>query len=259
MRRNARTWRTSGASSSGLGVLTLISIVVLLAASRAKPPRRWVWIGVAGGAATLGTVVVALGIFFGVAFDTAFDLFHRLFFGAGSYTFNPLTERLVQIFPEDFWFETSLVLAVVLILLSVVAIVIAIPRIDRSEPAARTVEPSAARRIAGHRVNGLMASGIPIARIFGIEIRVHLSWIVILAIITLGVNAELSSAQPAWSDELRWAVSGVAAVLFFCSVLVHELAHGVVAQRRGIPGGSVTLLFFGGTTQLPAGCLATGR
>jgi len=100
-------------------------------------------------------------------------------------------------------------------------------------------------------VNAFLINGIPIARIFGIEIRVHLSWVVILAIITIGVNSELSAVRTGWQEELRWIVSGLVAILFFASVLAHELAHGVVAQRRGIQGGTVTMLFFGGTTSVP--------
>jgi Zn-dependent protease len=96
-------------------------------------------------------------------------------------------------------------------------------------------------------VNGLLG-GIPVARIFGIEIRIHLSWVVILAIITVGVGTQLMTSEPGWSDALRWTVAGTVAVLFLLSVLVHELAHGLVAQRRGMGGGSVTLLFFGGAT-----------
>jgi integral membrane protein (TIGR01906 family) len=119
----------------GLAALTLVSVVVLAVASRAARPRRWVWTGVAGGGAALATTVVFLGVFFGLFFDTAFDLFHRLFFGAGSYSFDPLTERLVQLFPEEFWFETSLVLAVLLIGLAIVAIILAVPRMTPPKPA----------------------------------------------------------------------------------------------------------------------------
>ena len=91
-------------------------------------------------------------------------------------------------------------------------------------------------------------SPIPIARIFGIEIRIHVSWIVILAIITVGVGLQLGASQPDWSDALRWAVAASVAVLFFASVVAHELAHGLTARRRGMGGGVVTLLFFGGAT-----------
>jgi Zn-dependent protease len=99
-------------------------------------------------------------------------------------------------------------------------------------------------------VTGFAVNGIPIARIMGIEIRVHVSWVVILAIITLGVSGQLSATHPGWPDDMRWVVSGLVAILFFFSVLAHELAHGIVARRRGIEGGTVTLLFFGGTTAL---------
>ncbi len=126
----------------GLAVLTLLSIVVLIVASRAPPPRRWLWIGVAAGSATLAMAVVVLGVFFGLFFDTAFDVFHRLFFGAGSYDFDPATERLVQLFPEEFWFETSLALAVVLIVLAVIVIAISVPRIDAPEPVVAAAPPA---------------------------------------------------------------------------------------------------------------------
>jgi Zn-dependent protease/CBS domain-containing protein len=97
-------------------------------------------------------------------------------------------------------------------------------------------------------VNLLSASGVPIAKIFGIEIRVHLSWVFILAIITVAVGLQLGSAAPGWSDALRWGVAGTVALMFLVSVLAHELAHGLVARRRGMGGGSVTLLFFGGAS-----------
>ena len=97
-------------------------------------------------------------------------------------------------------------------------------------------------------MNGLTAGGIPIARIFGIEVRVHLSWVFILAIITVGVGSQLMVSQPGWSDLLRWGVAASVSLTFFLSVLAHELAHGLLAQRHGMGGGTVTLLFFGGAT-----------
>ena len=47
------------------------------------------------------------------AFDAAFSLFHGLFFAAGSWTFDPSTDRLVQLFPEQFWIETTVAVGVV--------------------------------------------------------------------------------------------------------------------------------------------------
>ena len=95
----------------------------------------------------------------------------------------------------------------------------------------------------------MLAGGVPIARLFGLEIRVHLSWVLILALVTIGVGNQLGVRHPAWPAELLWIASGAVSLLFFASVAVHELAHGVVAERRGLGGGVVMLLFFGGTTQ----------
>lgn len=95
----------------------------------------------------------------------------------------------------------------------------------------------------------MLATGVPIARLFGLEVRVHLSWVLIIAIITIGVGNQFGVLHPQWPPALLWIASGAVSLLFFASVVAHELAHGVVAQRRGLGGGVVMLLFFGGTTQ----------
>ncbi len=76
--------------------------------------------------------MIAAGIFSVVAFDTAFELFHRLFFGPGTYSFDPRTERLVQLFPDQFWFETSLALGAVLLVLALLVLVAARGRVRRA-------------------------------------------------------------------------------------------------------------------------------
>ena len=48
----------------------------------------------------------------------AFEIFHRLFFAGGSYTFDPRTDRLVQLFPFDFWSETTLVVGGMIVVLA---------------------------------------------------------------------------------------------------------------------------------------------
>jgi integral membrane protein (TIGR01906 family) len=72
----------------------------------------------------LAVGVVVLGVVSFVAFDALFEAFHRIFFAGGTYLFDPRTERLVQLFPEAFWSETSIVLGVVLVgLARIVAVV----------------------------------------------------------------------------------------------------------------------------------------
>jgi integral membrane protein (TIGR01906 family) len=102
----------------GLYVLTAISLGVLAVASRRRD-RAATWRAVRGGAIGLmvGTVVVGVGAV--VAFDALFEMFHRLFFPAGSYTFDPATERLVQLFPFQFWEETAAVVGVLIVVVAV--------------------------------------------------------------------------------------------------------------------------------------------
>ena len=59
--------------------------------------------------------MVVLGVVSLVAFDALFEVFHRIFFAGGTYLFDPRTERLVQLFPDQFWSETSIVLGIVLL------------------------------------------------------------------------------------------------------------------------------------------------
>ena len=96
----------------GLWVLAAISAVVLVAASR-RPDRPGTWRAVRGGAIGLTIGVVVVGVVGLVAFDRLFELFHEVFFPAGSYLFDPATDRLVQLFPFQFWDETAMVVGIV--------------------------------------------------------------------------------------------------------------------------------------------------
>jgi integral membrane protein (TIGR01906 family) len=99
---------------AGLYVLAGVSLVVLLAASRRKD-RAATWRAVRGGAIGLSVGVVVLGAIALVAFDQLFEVFHEIFFPAGSYMFDPATDRLVQLFPFQFWQETSIVVGIVIL------------------------------------------------------------------------------------------------------------------------------------------------
>jgi Zn-dependent protease/predicted transcriptional regulator len=90
-------------------------------------------------------------------------------------------------------------------------------------------------------------SGWPIARVFGFEIRIHPSWILIAALVTVLVVSQLESNSPGVAPAVRWLVGAVIAVAFFLSVLAHELGHGIAARRRGLEVGPITVFFFGGS------------
>ena len=98
----------------GLWVLALVSVVILVLASR-RTDRLGTWRAVRRGALGLTVGVVVIGATAVVAFDALFEVFHRIFFPAGSYLFDPATERLVQLFPFQFWQETAMVVGLVII------------------------------------------------------------------------------------------------------------------------------------------------
>jgi len=64
-------------------------------------------------------VITVVGGLLGLAFfDAAFEVFHELFFPAGTFLFDPRTDRLVQLFPDQFWSETTIAVGVVIIVLA---------------------------------------------------------------------------------------------------------------------------------------------
>jgi integral membrane protein (TIGR01906 family) len=125
----------------GFGVLALASVVTLVAAHRLGRGEAAFWRPVRAGAIGVAGAVVALGLIGFWAFDVVFEAFHRLFFAGGNYTFDPATDRLVQLFPYQFWIETSFVVAAVVIVLAAVAALLAQRRLgtSRSQPAPRQV------------------------------------------------------------------------------------------------------------------------
>jgi integral membrane protein (TIGR01906 family) len=101
----------------GLWVLAILGAIVLAAASRRRD-RRAAWRAVRAGALGLTVGVVILGAVALVAFDQLFETFHEVFFPPGSFLFDPRTDRLVQLFPFQFWQETAIVVGVVIIVIA---------------------------------------------------------------------------------------------------------------------------------------------
>ena len=96
-----------------------------------------------------------------------------------------------------------------------------------------------------------MNSSFKIGKIFGVEIGVHWSWIFIFILITWSfAGGILEEFYPEWSDAQRWSVSVIVAVVFFISILLHELSHSLVAKARGIDVKGITLFVFGGVSSL---------
>ncbi len=106
-----------------LGGVALIAAILLLLLGLASRGGRWFWRAVAAGARVLVVGVVVVGLAFAVFFDQAFQMFHEIFFAPGTYMFDPRTEKLVQLFPDQFWSETSVALAGAVFVLAVLVAV----------------------------------------------------------------------------------------------------------------------------------------
>lgn len=86
--------------------------------------------------------------------------------------------------------------------------------------------------------------GFNLGKIFGIQVRLHYTWFVIFFLVTF------SLVHPNWSQWSSWVIGIIASLLFFASVLAHELAHSLVGRANGIPVKSITLFIFGGVAQM---------
>jgi len=94
------------------------------------------------------------------------------------------------------------------------------------------------------------ASGLRIGRVFGIPIYIHPSWFVIFALITFSLATQFTQQHPRWSHAQHWSLGILTSLLFFGSVVFHELAHSAVALRYRIPVALITLFVFGGIARI---------
>jgi Zn-dependent protease/predicted transcriptional regulator len=95
-----------------------------------------------------------------------------------------------------------------------------------------------------------MQAQIKLGRIFGIEIGLHYSWLIIALLITLSLSGQFKSTNPQWSDAVVWSTALVTALLFFATIVIHELSHSLVARMHGLAVRSITLFALGGVSQI---------
>jgi Zn-dependent protease/CBS domain-containing protein len=90
-----------------------------------------------------------------------------------------------------------------------------------------------------------------LGKLFGINISVHWTWFFIFFLVTwtfaTGVLEEFYSD---WTDGRRWTVAAAISLIFFFSILLHEISHSIVARRYGIPISGITLFVFGGVSTM---------
>jgi Zn-dependent protease/CBS domain-containing protein len=92
---------------------------------------------------------------------------------------------------------------------------------------------------------------ITLFRLFGFEVKIDLSWLIIIALVVWSLSA---AVFPTWYPKLGWPVHlamglGGAAGLFV-SIVFHELCHSLVARRYGLPMRGITLFVFGGVAEM---------
>ncbi|MBU0496167.1 MAG: site-2 protease family protein [Chloroflexi bacterium] len=96
----------------------------------------------------------------------------------------------------------------------------------------------------------MLGNGIRIGRVLGIDIRIDWSWLLILLLVVWNLGTAFGESHPDWGLALTWSLAIIAALLFFGSVLAHELAHSVYARSRGVPVRNITLFLFGGVSNI---------
>jgi Zn-dependent protease len=93
--------------------------------------------------------------------------------------------------------------------------------------------------------------GFVLGRVLGVEVRVDWSLAVIFVVIAFNLGAGLLPRQhPDWPATLSWGMAVLAALLFFLSILTHELAHALVGRRLGVEIEGITLFMFGGMARM---------
>lgn len=92
-----------------------------------------------------------------------------------------------------------------------------------------------------------MRGSISLGKIFGIPLRLHYTWFIIFVLVTVSLVVYLPGDYP-----IEWRIiSGIlTSLLFFASIIIHELAHSILAIRNNIPVREITLFVFGGVSQI---------
>lgn len=96
----------------------------------------------------------------------------------------------------------------------------------------------------------IRTAGFRVAKILGIPIYLDATWLLIFGLITYTLAMNFRQLHPQWAPAEHWSLGILTSLLFFGSVLFHELAHSVVALHYKIPVHSITLFLFGGIARI---------
>lgn len=97
----------------------------------------------------------------------------------------------------------------------------------------------------------MLRHGITIGKLFGIPIRIDASWILIFIWVTVSLGSQYARGAGTNTPVVfAWGSAVVTSLLFFTSVLIHELSHSLVARKLHVPVNDITLFIFGGMAQI---------
>ena len=97
----------------------------------------------------------------------------------------------------------------------------------------------------------LLRPRVRLGKIAGIEVGLHYSWFVVPVLVAWSLAVELLPDQyPGWTSAAYWGTGVLVGLMLSVSVLAHEMAHSLVARRRGIPPGEITLFLLGGVSSI---------
>jgi Zn-dependent protease/predicted transcriptional regulator len=91
---------------------------------------------------------------------------------------------------------------------------------------------------------------VKLGRISGIAIGLHYSWFIIAILIVLSLADHFHTVSPHWTQAVVWSAAVVTGVLFFLALLLHELAHSLLAKAWGLRVREITLFALGGVSQI---------
>ncbi len=96
----------------------------------------------------------------------------------------------------------------------------------------------------------MFTQSIRIGKILGIPIGMNYTWFIVFLLIALSLTTQFADAHPSWSYAEHLLFGITTSLLFFASIVLHELGHSVLALRYGIPVQAITLFIFGGVAQI---------
>ena len=87
-----------------------------------------------------------------------------------------------------------------------------------------------------------MGNAFNLGKLFGIQFRLHYTWFIVFVLVVISLSTQyFPTSYPGWSHLVYWTIGVITSLLFFASVVAHELAHSFVARVNGIPVKNITL------------------